>query len=72
MGEACGSHGREIKRIEVFGKEIRGKEYTQRSPSLRRVGSIKIDHKQSRSLELDGCHFSADKKKYRAVVNSVM
>jgi hypothetical protein len=29
MVEACGSHGREMKRIEGFGEEIRGNEFTQ-------------------------------------------
>lgn len=31
MDGARGSHGREIKRIEGFGKEIRGNEFPQRT-----------------------------------------
>jgi hypothetical protein len=72
MGGTCGSRGREMKRTGGFGKEIRGYEFTQRSPNRRRVDSTQMGLKQLGCLELDGSHFSADKKKWWAVVKWVM
>ena len=71
-GGACGSHGGDIKLIWGFGKEIRGIEFTQRSPNRRRVDSTKMGLKKLWCLAVDGGHLSADKKKWRAVVKWVM
>jgi len=71
-GGACVSHGGEMKRMGGFGNEIRGSEFTQRSPNRRRVDSTKMGLKQLGCLELDGSHLCADKKKRRAVVKWAM